>query len=153
MRSIMRKLGVQASQSIITAMSTFCGPAAELCVAAGNYDLARAHGADQSGAMKVAAIAGIEADVKGNDDTCSGDDNEDLIFNVVGDNEKSNANTDNPSQDMIEAMLEQIRKESWNGNKPFSVHNLPTVPNLVGNSFHGASPRKFRVLSKWFFYY
>ena len=58
-RSLMRKIGPQASQMLVGYVSGFCGPFAPLCAAAGNYEMARAFGASSSGALKTGVIAGI----------------------------------------------------------------------------------------------
>ena len=67
-RSLMRKIGPQASQMLVGYVSGFCGPFAPLCAAAGNYEMARAFGASSSGALRTAAIAGVMSYVgsKGN---------------------------------------------------------------------------------------
>jgi RHS repeat-associated protein len=60
-RSIFRALGPQLSSIAVSIGSYFCGPYYASCVAMGNYDIARAFGTNQSGALRGAFTAGVTA--------------------------------------------------------------------------------------------
>lgn len=57
-RRLIRALGPEASQALVSVGSLFCGPWAAACAAVGNYEVARAHGVDQKQALRGAAVAG-----------------------------------------------------------------------------------------------
>ena len=61
LRSVIRALGPEVSGMIVAIGSIFCGPGYAACVAAGNYEIARAHGASVTGALRGAAAAGVMA--------------------------------------------------------------------------------------------
>ncbi len=60
-RNVMRAVGPEVSGLLVAVGSVFCGPAYAACVAAGNYEIARAHGASKTGALRGAAAAGVLA--------------------------------------------------------------------------------------------
>ncbi|RUO18001.1 hypothetical protein CWE08_12090 [Aliidiomarina iranensis] len=57
-RGVFKALGADISQTIVSIGSLFCGPWAPACSAAGTYNVARAHGASSSQALRGAAVAG-----------------------------------------------------------------------------------------------
>ncbi|MCP3429774.1 RHS repeat-associated core domain-containing protein, partial [Opacimonas viscosa] len=64
-RSVFRAIGQTASKWLVNIGSMFCGPAYAACVAAGNYDIARAFGANKTGALRGAFSSGVMAYVGG----------------------------------------------------------------------------------------
>ncbi|CAI8165797.1 MAG: tRNA(Glu)-specific nuclease WapA [Pseudidiomarina mangrovi] len=60
-RSIFKALGPKISSWVVAIGSAFCGPFYAACAAAGTYDVARAHGASSSGALRSALAAGAMA--------------------------------------------------------------------------------------------
>jgi hypothetical protein len=60
-RGFMKMIGQKASSWLVNIGSAFCGPWYAACVAVGNYDMARAFGADKTGALKAGATAGAMA--------------------------------------------------------------------------------------------
>ena len=60
-RGAIRALGAEVSGLFVAIGSVFCGPGYAACVAAGNYEIARAYGASKTGALRGAAAAGVLA--------------------------------------------------------------------------------------------
>lgn len=61
LQPVFKALGPEASSFLVSVGSFFCGPAAPACAAWGNYNIAKAHGASTSEALRSGAIAGATA--------------------------------------------------------------------------------------------
>ncbi len=64
-RGFFRAIGVKASSWLVNIGSAFCGPYYAACVAAGNYEVARAFGTSKTGALRGAFSSGVMAYVGG----------------------------------------------------------------------------------------
>ncbi|WP_353390254.1 RHS repeat domain-containing protein, partial [Halopseudomonas sabulinigri] len=60
-QTVIRAVGPQAASAIVAVASYFCGPFYVACVAVGNADIAQAHGASTTQALRAGAIAGALA--------------------------------------------------------------------------------------------